>query len=153
MKTHITTTDQERNMGMFTHISTFLGYFFPFANVLAPWIIWLSNKESPFISKHGKSVLNFQLSLLLYQLIGAVFLILFFLADIKNLVGEQINSREFERIIIITDFTNPTITALLIFLLYFLILQAFYIITTIIGSVKASKGEEYIYPLNIRFIR
>src|SRR5690625_620132 len=87
MQELITTTDQERNMGMFTHLGTFLGYFFPFANIFVPLIIWQSNKESVFLDKHGKAVMNFQLSLFLYHLVAFLIFLAFFLTNILDMIG------------------------------------------------------------------
>ena len=152
MKELITTTEQEKNMGMFTHLGTFLGYFFPFANLFVPLIIWQSNKESTFIDKHGKSVMNFQLSLFLYHLVGLIILLVFFLKNILELVGYTANDGEaFGNHDV--EFTGATIIALFGLAFFYFILQAIYIVTTIIGGIRATKGELYSYPLSIRFIR
>lgn len=153
MEKHITTTDQEKNMGMFTHLGTFLGYFFPFANIFVPLIIWLSNKESAFISKHGKIVLNFQISLFLYHLIGGIIFLIFFLGNIMEISRSQVNIDEIVSQNNDTLFAGKVIIGITILLLYYFFLQALKIITTIIGAIRASKGESYKYPLSIRFIR
>jgi len=152
MKELITTTDQERNMGMFTHIGTFLGYFFPFANIFVPLIIWQSNKESDFIDIHGKNVMNFQLSLFLYHLVPLIIFLVFFLTNILDMVGlrsEDISYAKFDE----PEFTGVTLIALFGLIFIYFVLQAIYIITTIIGGIRASKGKLYNYPLTIRFIR
>lgn len=152
MKELITTTEQEKNMGMFTHLGTFLGYFFPFANLFVPLIIWQSNKESAFIDKHGKSVMNFQLSLFLYHLAGLIILLVFFLKNILELIGYTVNNGEaFSNNDV--EFNGATIIALFSLAFFYFILQAIYIVTTIIGGIRASKGKLYSYPLSIRFIR
>lgn len=153
MEKHITTTDQEKNMGMFAHLGTFLGYFFPFANIFVPLIIWLSNKESDYIRKHGKSVLNFQISLFLYYLITGVLFLIFFL---RNILELGIHQEALEEVISRNSailFESSSIIALLLLVLFYSFLQILNIITTIIGGIKASKGEYYKYPLSIRFIR
>lgn len=152
MKELITTTDQERNMGMFTHLGTFLGYFFPFANIFVPLIIWQSNKESNFIDTHGKAVMNFQLSLVLYHIVAIAIFLAFFLNNILDMIGLRTESSTHVTLDN-PDFTSVTFIALsgLVFVCF--ILQAIYIITTIIGGIRASKGKFYNYPLTIRFIR
>jgi uncharacterized Tic20 family protein len=67
----MTQVDQDsRTWGMFCHLSVFLGYVFPFANFIAPLVIWLSKREgSPFVDDQGKEALNFQISLVLYGLL------------------------------------------------------------------------------------
>lgn len=153
MENHITTTDQEKNMGMFTHLGTFLGYIFPFANIFVPLIIWLSNKESEFIGKHGKAVLNFQISLLLYHLMTGIIFVIFFL---RNIIELGIHQENIDKIVSQNNdalFASTAIIALFVLVLLYLFLQIFKIITTIIGGIKASKGEYYKYPLSISFIR
>lgn len=57
------------------HASALLGVFLHFpGHLLAPLIVWLMKRdESPEIDAHGKEAVNFQLSMLLYNLIAAVF--------------------------------------------------------------------------------
>lgn len=153
MKELITTTEKEKNMGMFTHLGTFLGYFFPFANLFVPLIIWQSNKESEFLNKHGKSVMNFQLSLFLYHLVALIILLIFFLKNILELVGYAATDGDIFGNNQEVEFTGATIIALFSLAFFYFILQAIYIVTTIIGAIRASKGELYSYPLSIRFIR
>lgn len=152
MQELITTTDQERNMGMFTHLGTFLGYFFPFANIFVPLIIWQSNKESDFLDKHGKAVMNFQLSLFLYHLVALLIFLAFFLTNILDMIGlrsEDTTYATFGE----PEFAGATLIAVFGLVFFYFILQAIYIITTIIGGIRASKGKLYDYPLTIRFIR
>jgi len=152
MQELITTTDQERNMGMFTHLGTFLGYFFPFANIFVPLIIWQSNKESDFLDKHGKAVMNFQLSLFLYHLVALLIFLAFFLTNILDMIGlrsEDTSYATFGE----PEFAGATLIAVFGLVFFYFILQAIYIITTIIGGIRASKGKLYDYPLTICFIR
>lgn len=153
MKELITTTEQEKNMGMFTHLGTFLGYFFPFANLFVPLIIWQSHRRSEFLNHHGKSVLNFQISLILYHLFAIGIFLLFFLKNILTLIGVDTMGRLFVSNMQEDFITSTNILAVFVLASIFFILHGFYIITTIIGGIKASKGELYTYPLSIRFIR
>ena len=59
------------------HASALLGVFLHFpGHVLGPLIVWLAKRdESPELDAHGKESLNFQLSMLLYTVISAVFCI------------------------------------------------------------------------------
>ena len=61
----------------FCHASALLGVFLHFpGHVLAPLIVWLlKREESPEIDAHGKEALNFQISMLIYNAIAAVFCI------------------------------------------------------------------------------
>ena len=57
----------ERRWAMTCHLMVFTGFLIPFGNVLGPLAIWLwKRKESEFIDFHGKTALNFQITLLLF---------------------------------------------------------------------------------------
>lgn len=57
------------------HASALLGVFLHFpGHLLPPLIVWLMKREdSPEIDAHGKEAVNFQLSMLVYNLVAAVF--------------------------------------------------------------------------------
>ena len=57
----------DKNWALFAHIGTFVGGLF------VPLIIWLTKKdESTFVSEHAKESLNFQISLMIYIIIGVI---------------------------------------------------------------------------------
>lgn len=61
------------------HLSQFAGYAIPFLGFVAPIAIWLINKdESPEIDAHGRAVMNWMISSILYWIL-VVFLIFFFI--------------------------------------------------------------------------
>ena len=64
-----------RTWSALCHASALLGVFLHFpGHLLAPLIVWLLKRdESPEIDAHGKEAVNFQLSMLLYNIIAAVF--------------------------------------------------------------------------------
>src|SRR6266550_8818356 len=64
-----------RNWCVLCHASALLGFFVPGAgHILAPLIVWLAKRsDSPEIDAHGKEALNFQISMLIYNIIAAVF--------------------------------------------------------------------------------
>ncbi len=59
----------------FAHASALLGVFLHFpGHVIPPLIVWLAKRdESPEIDAHGKEALNFQISMLIYNAVAAVF--------------------------------------------------------------------------------
>lgn len=49
----------------------------PFANVLAPLILWLCKRNTnPGVDYHGKEAVNFQISMSIYMLVAALSMIL-----------------------------------------------------------------------------
>ncbi|WP_271424640.1 DUF4870 domain-containing protein [Aequorivita sinensis] len=150
-----TITENQKNTSVFIHLSTFLKYFFPFANFIAPLLIWTFNKEKAFIDDHGKQAINFQLSTLLYTiLIGLLCLpfIIIFASDIISL-AESINLND--GIFSINNIQNLSGYLVLISLviILFLALFVFEIYAVINASIHASRGQLYKYPLNIPFIK
>ena len=57
------------------HASALLGVFLHFpGHLLAPLIVWLMKRdESPEIDAQGKEAVNFQISMLIYNIVAAVF--------------------------------------------------------------------------------
>ena len=90
---------------------------------IGPLVVYLAKKENPFVRRHAAEALNFNLSIMLYTIVLAI--VTFILLFV--LVG-----------------------VLLIPL--FVVLFAGWIIFVIVASVAASRGEEYRYPLTIRFV-
>ncbi len=64
-----------RTWVILSHASALLGVFLHFpGHLLGPLIIWLAKRDdSPEIDAHGKESLNFQISMLIYNVIAAVF--------------------------------------------------------------------------------
>jgi hypothetical protein len=54
------------------HLSQFLGYLIPLAGLAAPIILWQTKKESPLIDRHGRVVMNWILSQILWWVVSFV---------------------------------------------------------------------------------
>jgi len=56
------------------HASALAGFFVPWAgHILGPLIVWLAKRgDAPEIDEQGKESLNFQISMLIYNLIAGV---------------------------------------------------------------------------------
>ena len=62
---------EDRNLLVITHLSQYLNFITGFGGFIAPLVIWLTTKDSVVgMEDHGKSVINFQLTLILYLVIG-----------------------------------------------------------------------------------
>ena len=62
---------EDRQLLVIAHLSQYLDFVTGFGGLIVPLILWLSNKESVLgMDAHGKSIINFQLSLILYVIIG-----------------------------------------------------------------------------------
>jgi uncharacterized protein len=97
----------ERMWAMFAHLSTLLSFIFPIiGTVIGPILIWQIQKDkSDFVSYHGKTSLNFQITMLIISgicvllcfvligffflwILGIVWVILIIIASIKAHNGE-----------------------------------------------------------------
>lgn len=148
-------TENQKNTSAFIHLSTFLKYFFPFANFMVPLLIWTFNKEKHFVDEHGKQAINFQLSILVYTLLIGVICIPFFIVFATDFVSliETIDHNA-------GDFSFNNIQNLSGYILLFGIaillllgLFVFELYAVINASIHASRGLLYRYPLCIQFIK
>jgi uncharacterized protein len=64
-----------RSWSAFCHASALLGILVHFpGHLLGPLIVWLYKRDdSPEIDAHGKEALNFQISMLIYNVVAAFF--------------------------------------------------------------------------------
>ncbi len=148
-------TPTEKNTGTLVHLSALSQFIIPFGNFILPIVIWSSQKkESEFIDYHGKQAINFQLSILLYNLIGFLFVCIFGLYYIFNVMNVKILEDidiQFENYASTEYLSLILIACIAIGLFVFSKITEFILI--IIASVKASNGEKYNYPLTINFLK
>ncbi|WP_394746667.1 DUF4870 domain-containing protein [Spongiimicrobium salis] len=113
------------------HYAQLLNFMGPFG-LIVPLILWSGKKhEIKDMDTHGKQILNYQISLLMYSLI---FFFLFFISFILTFIF---------------------IGFLFMFLLILVAipLALLNIIPPILGGSAAGKGKYYKYPMTIRFIK
>ena len=118
--------EDERTYSMFNHLLGLISLA-EVSSILAligTIIMWRVKKtESPFLDDHGREATNFQISLIVYAIIGVVFGIITF--GIGFIV------------------TVPLMLGMVVLRL----------IGTIRGAMAAHRGEYYRYPMCIRFIK
>jgi hypothetical protein len=107
------------------HLSALLGFFIPFANLIAPLVIWLVRREyDAFVDDQGKEAVNFQITstIVVYglSLLAAILI-------------------------------TVCVGAFLIPVIFVYAFAVFVLI--IVAAVKSQGGEAYRYPLTIRFIK
>ena len=89
-----------------------------FTGFLGPLIIWLIKKDdSPFVDRHGKEALNFQLTILIAWVASGLLAFVCIGFILMPVIG-------------IVD-----------------------LVLCILAAVKSSRGEDYRYPINIRFVK
>lgn len=119
-----------RNWAMGCHLASLAFYVgIPFGNILGPLIIWLLKKdEFELVDEQGKEALNFQISIMIYSIVGvvaaAVFAITMFLIPVYIIIGIGIA-----------------------------LLLLFNLVIVIIAAVNVANGEPFKYPLSIQFLK
>jgi uncharacterized Tic20 family protein len=142
--------NRENTNAFLIHISAFAGFMFPFGNIITPLIAWQTLKDrSLFLDEQGKEAVNFNISYTLYVFLITILFIPF-------AIGSFFNKNHFFRwddLNINLDFNSSNLFGFiglgtLASLVYFIGM-----ILVIIASMKAKDGENYKYPLTIKFLK
>jgi hypothetical protein len=66
-------TPDQRQTGMFLHLSQLAGLIVPFAGIIVPIVIWQTQKDKiPALDAHGKMVTNWMISALIYSAVSVI---------------------------------------------------------------------------------
>ena len=69
---------QDRQLLVITHLSQLITLVTGFGSLLLPLVLWLTQKEKVYqMDTHGKNIINFQLSLIVYCIICVPLILLF----------------------------------------------------------------------------
>ncbi len=61
---------ENRQLIVLTHLSQLITLVVGFGSLILPLILWMTNKDKVYeMNAHGKNIINFQLSILIYSLI------------------------------------------------------------------------------------
>jgi len=145
--------NHHKNIATLIHLSSFSRFLIPFGNFIGPIILWVANRDkSEFIDAHGKQIINFQISILLYVVVIGTITIPFFLfnlfsgidfIDYHGFHDFHINIGKPSPLLYITG--GLGVVAIIAFIIELaLIVKA---------SLKARDGKIYDYPLTINFLK
>ena len=134
-------TVEERNWAGGCHIAVLAGFVFPFGSILGPLIVWLMKRnEMPLVDRHGKDVLNFQISFMIYHIglivVGVAGSVVLGMATASQHAKEP-------PVELLVAIVGTILCAVGLTFVNFVL--------AIIGAVKASNGERFRYPLAIPF--
>ncbi|MEO8001629.1 MAG: DUF4870 domain-containing protein [Arenimonas sp.] len=66
-------SQEERTMGMVAHLISLVGFVIPLGNIIGPLVIWLMKKDTmPFVEDQAKEALNFNITVAIAGVIGAI---------------------------------------------------------------------------------
>ena len=70
-------TQEQKQMGMFLHLSQLANLIFPPVGIIAPIVLWQMKKdEMPALDAHGKMVVNWLISSVIYAAISGILCII-----------------------------------------------------------------------------
>ena len=156
-----TLTKHERNLAAMVHASSFSKFFIPFGNFIIPLVLWTANKkDSALVDYSGKQVLNFQISLLLYSIVLGIIsipLLVGFFPDLldSSLFGlNHLNDYnnlniDFSETFMFSSWLFPLGVAGLAHGALFVV----NIVYTILAVIKTNEGQEFSYPITIKFLK
>lgn len=64
-----------RNLAMLSHLSALVA-FVGIPSLVGPLVVWLLNRDDPYVEAQAKDALNFNISFLLYGVVAAISIIL-----------------------------------------------------------------------------
>ncbi len=68
-------SSNSRNLAMLSHLSAFVA-FVGIPSLVGPLVVWLLNRDDPYVEAQAKDALNFNISFFLYGLAAAISIIL-----------------------------------------------------------------------------
>lgn len=120
-------TGDQQTWRVLAHASAFI-QLFGIPSLVGPLIVWLIRRDDPVVEPHAREALNFQLSLFIYFVGGVI-------------VG----------FIALLTIVGALLTLLIVIALIILFLLE--LIFALLGTIAASRGELYRYPLNLNLIK
>ena len=115
--------DDTRTFALVAHLSALLSLFIGFP-FIGPLVVYLVKKDDPFVRRHAAEALNFNLSITLYAIVLGIAMLI----GLFFIVG-------------------------LLLLPLFVVLAIVWVVFLCLAGAKAGQGEEYRYPLTIRFVK
>ena len=66
-------TPEQKQMGLFLHLSQLANIIIPFAGIVIPIVIWQTQKDkTPALDAHGKMVVNWIISSVIYAVVSVI---------------------------------------------------------------------------------
>jgi uncharacterized Tic20 family protein len=116
-----------KNWAMAAHLSALVG-FVGIPSLVGPLVVWLAKKDNDaYVAAHSLQALNFNISVLIYTIVGSMALGLFGLITLG--IG--------------------LLLAIPVVIIAFVV----WVVLVIQGGLAASRGEQFRYPMTIDFVK
>lgn len=123
---HQVSADQQ-TWRVLAHASAFI-QLVGIPSVVGPLVVWLMRREDPVVAPHARAALNFQLSLLIYFVVGG-----------------------FVAVLALVTIVGILLSVLIVLLLVLLFLLE--LVFALLATIAASRGELYRYPMSLELIQ
>ncbi len=123
---HQVSADQQ-TWRVLAHASAFI-QLVGIPSVVGPLVVWLMRREDPVVAPHARAALNFQLSLLIYFVVGG-----------------------FVAVLALVTIIGILLSVLIVLLLVLLFLLE--LVFALLATIAASRGELYRYPMSLELIQ
>ncbi len=120
-------TSDQQTWRVLAHASALI-QFIGIPSFVGPLVVWLIRREDPVVAPHARAALNFQLSLIIYFVVGSV-------------------------VAVVAAVTIVMVLLAVLILMFLVVLVVAEVIFAILASVAASRGELYTYPLSLELIK
>ncbi len=139
MESNASRESNDRNLAVIAHLSVF------FAPLLAPGVLFAAHKRESFVARQAAEALNFHITWFIVQMIAAFGVTAYWIIGFLGLAS-SVAAR------------SPTgfaaiFGSLFLILPLFALLALVPVIFGIVAALRVSRGEDYRYPLTIRFFR
>lgn len=116
-----------KNWAMAAHLSALVG-FVGIPSLVGPLVVWLAKKDNDaYVAAHSVHALNFNISVLIYTIVGSIALGIFGLVTLG--IG------------------------LILAIPVVIIALVVWVVLVIQGGLAASRGEQFRYPMTIDFVK
>lgn len=120
-------TGDQQTWRVLAHASAFI-QLIGIPSVIGPLVVWLIRRDDPVVEPHARAALNFQLSLVIYLVVGGILAIVAFV----TIVGIAL--------------------AVLLFIMLGLLLLL-ELVFALLATLAATRGELYRYPFTLELIK
>jgi uncharacterized protein len=120
-------SSDEQTWRVLAHVSAFI-QFLGIPSVVGPLVIWLIKRDDAMVEPHARAALNFQLSILIYFVVGGIV-----------------------AVIAAITIVGLVVTVLMIVLLVLLVLLE--LVFALLATLAASRGDLYVYPFSLNLIK
>lgn len=112
---------------MISHVSALI-QFIGIPSFVGPLIVWFIKRDDPLVRPHAREALNFQLSLIIYFIVGII-------------------------VAIIAAITVVGLAVTVMIFLFLGVLLIAEVVFAILATVAASKHQLYRYPMSLNLIK